>query len=92
MEANLIGLLDGAFVAAVISLVQVIKSMFPSIAESAKMKRIVTIAVGVLGAVLIAFGYDMGVIETAGMAVKLILETVGTYALIVKPILDRFKK
>jgi hypothetical protein len=89
---NLITLADAGFVAAVIAIIETLKGIFPKIGTSKMLKRIVTVAVTLIGAFLVAIGNDLSILENLTKSLTLLVETVGSYALIVKPISEQLKK
>jgi hypothetical protein len=89
---NLITLADAGFVAAVIGLIEVLKTIFPKIESSKTLKRVITVVITLVGAFLITIGNDLTVLENLTKSLTLLVETVGSYALIVKPISEQLKK
>lgn len=90
--SNLISLVDAAFIATIIAVVEMIKGMWPKVAESSTWKRIITAAVATVAVVLTLLGKDISIMEGAVAAIGTIITTVGSYALLIKPLLDWFKK
>jgi type IV secretory pathway VirB2 component (pilin) len=84
---NLISLLDAGFVASIIAVMEILKATIPALNASSTLKRVTTVVLGVVGAFLMYKGQDMSLLETFANSLKLIIETVGTYSLLVKPVL-----
>jgi hypothetical protein len=89
---NLITLVDAGFVAAVIAIIETLKGIFPKIATSKPLKRVITVVITLIGTLLVAMGNDLSILENLTKSLTLLIETVGAYALIVKPISEQLKK